>query len=121
MKNENEVDASQIRTDKACTNKAESVLTKTVAREPIAHHSMQIFWMENGEPKNAPFSSLNLGLAMQLCETLRRRAKAGENICHVCVSSELADHVGQAGVDDKLPADYDWSKKHRGTQYGYTR
>lgn len=61
------------------------------------------------------FDSHELAPALQFCEAQR---KAGKR--HVCLSTELAESVGRAGVNtvqarllpDGTP--YDWTKSHRG-------
>ena len=74
-----------------------------------------VFYLKAGQPGCCAFEDHGLAEALQRCEVLRAN---GYN--HVCISTELADHVGKAGVDsvaDGMTPDghkYDWSKSHRG-------
>lgn len=64
------------------------------------------------EPQCATYGSTELGPALKRVEQLRRAGHA-----HVCISSELDDSVGKAGVDavvnGKTPdgIDYTWKKR----------
>jgi len=55
----------------------------------------------------------DIGLPLKLCEALRKRAKAGESISHVCLTTESIDNVTAPGVSDKLPEGYDWMMRRR--------
>lgn len=61
---------------------------------------------EDGYPRAKGLNSSELGDALKEAEALR---KAGFR--HVCISTELEDSVGKPGVNDVLPADYDWKKR----------
>ena len=67
-----------------------------------------VYWLENEKQQWA--GMLTLEACLQYAEKLRARRRAGENICHVVMSIENPDHVGQHGVDVVGP-DYDWRKR----------
>lgn len=78
-----------------------------------------VYWLaEHGEGRVEPgcqaFESGQLTEALACAEALRRRGHP-----HVCISTELADHVGAAGVaaveGGQTPDGqaYDWSKAGR--------
>ncbi|BEP96776.1 hypothetical protein KW843_23570 [Acidovorax sp. sif1233] len=78
--------------------------------------SIVVYWQEQpGVPGMEIFDSGKLQAALALCEIKRKEGKR-----HVCISSELAESVGHAGVntvaDRRLPdgSPYDWTKSHRG-------
>lgn len=77
-----------------------------------------VYWLEaEGEdfvPCSEHFSGQQLSEALAAAERQRQRGHA-----HVCISTELADHVGRAGVTavegGKTPDGqaYEWSKAGR--------
>lgn len=56
------------------------------------------------------FNANELSIALKFAEELRSRRKAGEQISHVCLQSEMVESVGQAGVSDPSK-DYAWYKR----------
>jgi len=80
--------------------------------------SIVVFWINDdaGRPFCQHYEDTNLGEALKLTETLRSHPQNR----HVCISSELGDMIGKAGVsaveNGKTPDghDYEWSKQHRG-------
>lgn len=75
-----------------------------------------VFWIEPSEqPGCRPFGDAELLAALAFSEQCRREGRR-----HVCLSSELADSVGAAGVQavesGRLPdgEPYEFSKAHRG-------
>ena len=82
--------------------------------------SIVVYWKEaTGQAAMQEFEQGQLSQALQLCELKRREGKR-----HVCISSEMADSVGQDVVSSvegkRLPngSEYDWSKSHRGAGPG---
>ncbi|MET0335467.1 MAG: hypothetical protein ABW190_14440 [Rhizobacter sp.] len=82
--------------------------------------SIVVFWLEpGGEPARHEFPSHDLLPALKFSEERRREGKR-----HVCLSTELAESVGQGGVnsveDGRLPDGhvYDYNKSHRGAGPG---
>lgn len=78
--------------------------------------SIVVFWMEpTAEAAHARFESTELTAALKFAEARRQEGKR-----HVCISTELAESVGKAGVtavvDKRLPDGhvYDFDKSHRG-------
>lgn len=70
-----------------------------------------VYWMEDGQPKADVLQDDKIGEALKRCEALRKRAKDGELISHVCLSTEMVGNKTAPGVSDKLPAGYDWIKR----------
>lgn len=68
-----------------------------------------VFWMEypapEGQARSRAFAANALAEALRFAEDLRARRKAGEQISHVAIQSELPEAVGRAGVADP-PKDY---------------
>jgi len=78
--------------------------------------SIVVYWLSpEGTPAHQEFPSSDLLPALKFSEARRR-----EGLRHVCISTELADSVGQGGVNavegGKLPDGqvYDFNKAHRG-------
>ncbi|PZP35164.1 MAG: hypothetical protein DI603_04620 [Roseateles depolymerans] len=78
-----------------------------------------VYWLEAGEPDGPTpacsiFGSAELAQALACAEERRRQGH-----CHVSISTELEDHVGQAGVaaveGGRTPDGevYEWSKAGR--------
>ncbi len=74
-----------------------------------------VYWQEApGMPAMEAFAPNQLAQALKFCEAKRQ---AGKN--HVCISSELEQSVGRAGVNAvearSLPdgSPYEWTKAHR--------
>jgi len=63
-----------------------------------------VFWLEHraaeGVPHACTFASDALAAALRFAEELRGRRRAGEQISHVAIQSELPESVGPAGVAD---------------------
>lgn len=72
-----------------------------------------VFWLESGVAQSTGFQSKELLVSLNYVEGLRKRRALGEPITHVSICTELPDSVGQAGVSDKLPDNYDWTKQDR--------
>jgi hypothetical protein len=82
--------------------------------------SIVVYWLaEDGAPVCRQFEPSELAQALRHSESLR-----AAGLRHVCISSELPDQVGQAGVTavegGRLPggADYTFNKRHRGAGPG---
>lgn len=82
--------------------------------------SIVVFWLdESGAAACRTFGRTELAQALKHSEVLRA---AGRD--HVCISSQLPDQVGQAGVTavegGRLPggAQYTFNKRHRGAGPG---
>jgi hypothetical protein len=75
-----------------------------------------VYWLSQGQPFVQPFSDAQLLDALAFAEARRKdKTPQGQALNgHVAISTELGDHVGQAGVSDQLPSDYSWTKSHRG-------
>jgi len=78
--------------------------------------SIVVYWLCKGQPHVACFNDDELLAALAFSEARRKdKDEAGQPLnCHVVTNSELGDSVGKPGVSDELPADYSWSKSHRG-------
>lgn len=61
--------------------------------------------------EHAEFDITELTRALAFCEMLRKKAKDGDFISHVCISTELPGSVGQAGASTILPDEYSWWKR----------
>lgn len=75
-----------------------------------------VYWQEEPSvPAMASFPSTQLTQALKWCEVQRAAEKT-----HVCISSELEESVGKAGVnavEGKVLPDgrpYEWTKARRG-------
>ena len=75
-----------------------------------------VYWLRGDQPFVERFTDRQLKEALAFAEARRKdRDEAGRALHHhVVLNSELEDSVGQPGVSDELPADYSWSKRHRG-------
>ena len=80
--------------------------------------TIAVFWIEDGQPCTSVRNASSIGPSLALCEDLRARARAGASISHVCISSDLVDSVTLPGVNDKLPADYNWTKRRKAFEPG---
>lgn len=89
------------------------VAANALSLTTVLHSGITVFWLENGLAQSQGFPSKELLIALKFTESLRCRRTAGEAISHVCLSTEHEESVGQAGVSDKLPEGYDWSKQDR--------
>lgn len=69
-----------------------------------------VFWMDTGHATSAKFDAYEMMKAINFMEGLRARRRAGADISHVCIQSEMPESVGEAGVSDPA-ADYDWRKR----------
>lgn len=78
--------------------------------------SIVVYWLSNGIPYVETFTDDQLLPALAFSESKRKEKDAqGRPLNHhVVTNSELGDSVGKPGVSDELPADYSWSKQHRG-------
>lgn len=70
-----------------------------------------VFWIEDGLAKSEEFIGNLINPALDKCESLRNEAKAGSNISHVCMSTDMVGNVTLLGVSDILPSDYNWTKR----------
>ena len=82
--------------------------------------SIVVFWLdESGAAASKTFGRAELAQALKYSEALR-----AAGLGHVCISSELPDQVGRAGVTavegGRLPggAQYTFNKRHRGAGPG---
>jgi hypothetical protein len=80
---------------------------------PEKTSSFAVFWLEAGTTQCEIFVTNLSNPALEFCEHLRRLAKDGAPITHVCISPEMVDNAGQLGVSDKLPADYNWTMRRK--------
>lgn len=69
-----------------------------------------VYWMEQGVPRNELFRSDQMSAALTFMEVLRKRQRDGESVQFVTFSSENPNSVGHPGVDVTGP-DYDWKKR----------
>lgn len=78
--------------------------------------SIVVYWLNDGQPHVQAFSDDQLMAALAFAEARRKERGANDEPAnrHVVINTELGDHVGAAGVSDELPADYSWTKSHRG-------
>lgn len=78
--------------------------------------SIVVYWLRNGQPFVEHFNDDQLLPALAFAEARRKDKDAdGQSINnHVVMNSELGDCVSKPGVSDELPADYSWTKSHRG-------
>lgn len=110
-------DQDRIYPDTASTPVEEIQLTVPAAdvfpKLDAVRPGIAVFWLEDGAAKTQDFRSKELLPALAFAEELRKRRSSGEAISHVCISTEHEESVGQAGVSDKLPEGYDWSKQDR--------
>ena len=75
-----------------------------------------VYWLGQGQPHVEHFEDAQLLNALAFAEARRKDKDAGglSLNAHVVLNSELGDSVGKPGVSDERPADYSWSKSHRG-------
>lgn len=78
--------------------------------------SIVVYWLSDGQPHVQAFTDEQLMTALAFAEARRKeRGANGEPANrHVVINTELGDHVGAPGVSDERPADYSWTKSHRG-------
>jgi hypothetical protein len=78
--------------------------------------SIVVYWLRDGQPFVQPFADDQLLPALAFAEGRRKEQDAAGQACnsHVVINSELGDSVGKPGVSDERPADYSWTKSHRG-------
>ncbi|AWI52057.1 hypothetical protein DEH84_00280 [Aquabacterium olei] len=78
--------------------------------------SIVVYWLSAQGPGVQGFADGELSEALAFAEAQRKaRSAEGQPLhSHVVISTELGDHVGLAGVSDERPADYSWTKSHRG-------
>ncbi|HET8868939.1 MAG TPA: hypothetical protein VFM48_00705 [Aquabacterium sp.] len=78
--------------------------------------SIVVYWLTAGQPSVQFFKDDELLPALAFAESKRKEKDAqGQPLHqHVVMNSELGDCVSKPGVSDELPADYSWSKSHRG-------
>lgn len=78
--------------------------------------SIVVYWLTEGTPFVETFTDDQLLAALAFSEGKRKeKCPAGKPLNnHVVTNSELGDSVGKPGVSDELPADYSWTKSHRG-------
>ena len=75
-----------------------------------------VYWLSRGQPFCQSFSDGELLPALSFAESKRKeKDEQGQPLNrHVVMNSELDDCVSLPGVSDERPADYSWSKQHRG-------
>jgi hypothetical protein len=78
--------------------------------------SIVVYWLSQGRPFVEFFNDAQLLDALAFSEARRKeKGDDGQPLNqHIVTNSELGDCVGKPGVSDELPADYSWSKAHRG-------
>lgn len=78
--------------------------------------SIVVYWLTQGQPSVRQFNDSELLAAMAFAETQRKAKDANDQAAHqhVVINTELGDCVSKPGVSDELPADYNWTKSHRG-------
>lgn len=78
--------------------------------------SIVVYWLSDGAPFVQAFTDDQLLAALAFSEAKRKEKDAAGFALnnHVVINSELGDSVGKPGVSDELPADYSWTKSHRG-------
>lgn len=78
--------------------------------------SIVVYWLSQGRPFVEAFADDQLLAALAFSEARRKeKDEAGQALnSHVVTNSELGDCISKPGVSDELPADYSWSKSHRG-------
>lgn len=78
--------------------------------------SIVVYWLTSGQPSVQSFQDDELLPALAFAEAKRKeKDDQGQSLHqHVVMNSELGDCVSQPGVSDERPADYSWSKAHRG-------
>jgi hypothetical protein len=78
--------------------------------------SIVVYWLSQGRPHCETFSDDQLLAALAFSEARRKdKDEHGHPLnSHVVTHSELGDCVSKPGVSDELPADYSWTKSHRG-------
>lgn len=78
--------------------------------------SIVVYWLTDGRPFVEPFSDDQLLAALAFSEAKRKEKDAeGKPLhSHIVTQSELGDCVSKPGVSDERPADYSWTKSHRG-------
>lgn len=78
--------------------------------------SIVVYWLSGGQPFVQGFTDSELLPALSFAEGKRKEKDAeGRPLNqHVVTNSELGDCVSLPGVSDERPADYAWSKQHRG-------
>lgn len=78
--------------------------------------SIVVYWLTQSQPSVQVFADDQLLPALAFAEA-KRKEKGPQCEAlhqHVVMNSELGDCVSKPGVSDELPADYEWSKQHRG-------
>ena len=78
--------------------------------------SIVVYWLTQDQPQVQAFSDEQLLDALAFAEAKRKdKDEQGQpRHAHVVINSELGHCVSKPGVSDELPADYSWSKAHRG-------
>ncbi len=87
--------------------------TKTKTTKTTKTSSFTVFWLEEGKAQCEIFITNLANPALEFCEHLRKLAKEGAPITHVCISPDMVDNVGGLGVSDKLPDDYNWTMRRK--------
>lgn len=67
-----------------------------------------VYWMENGSPQVR--QCYDISEVLRVSEELRAMRRKGYDVTLITSKSELADCVGEDGVDVTGP-DYDWKKR----------
>lgn len=95
-------------------NKKNIIETKVSVKET----TYCVFWIEDGQPQSKLFRTPTSTTALAFCQDLRRRAHAGAELFHICISSDMIDNVSLPGVNDKLPDGYEWKMRRRDYEPG---
>jgi hypothetical protein len=69
-----------------------------------------VYWTEDGSSMSMGFDAQEMNAALAKCEDLRKRKANGEDIKHICLSSEDPNSVTKMGVD-VTDETYDWRKR----------
>ncbi len=85
----------------------------TLSKPAKAETSFAVFWIEAGRSRHELFILEDVREPLAWCEELRKLAKNGAPISHVCISSDVTSNVGEPGVSDKLPEGYNWTMRRR--------
>ncbi len=78
--------------------------------------SIVVYWLSQDQPHVQAFADEQLLDALAFAEARRKdKDDQGQALnAHVVINSELGHCVSKPGVSDERPADYSWSKAHRG-------
>jgi hypothetical protein len=88
--------------------------TKFIENKKRRKYMYLVYWTEVQNDvfvaKSQDFSADQMAQALKYAESLRARRRAGAAICHITISAENPDSVGQAGVAE-TDSSYSWKKR----------